>query len=279
MELLIILLGLVIGSFLNVVLYRTANGGSIIKGRSKCPKCGKVLKWYELIPVFSFAAQAGKCRGCKEKISWQYPLVEIFTSGVFFILWQFYLKDKFFVNNILFICFSAAIFFLAAALILILFYDLEHMEIPNSFLIWGIIFSFIPSLIKDINLWTIEGNVFLGGMKQAFLKTSLGSGLIGIAVAGGFFLALVLVSKEKWMGQGDIYVGVIIGMMTGWPWILESLLLAFTGGALIGIGLLIFKIKKFKAQIAFGPFLILAALIILIWGEALFYWYMKFLLP
>lgn len=277
---LFIVLGLIIGSFLNVVILRHAVGESVAKGRSKCPKCGKILKWYELVPVFSFAIQGGKCRGCKKKISWQYPSVEIFTAGIFACLWQFFIKfqQQNFGNNILYLIFIIALLALAGAFIATFVYDIKYLEIPTGFLIWGMCLSLSLAIIKDLNLLLSGKHIFSGGFQNIISNSFLTSGIAGALIAGGLFFALVFFSKEKWMGQGDIYVGITIGMLIGWPYILESLLLAFTSGAVIGIILILIGGKKLSSKIAFGPFLILAGLAAMIWGEKIFYWYLNMLM-
>lgn len=276
----VIVLGLVFGSFLNVAVLRCAGGESAAKGRSKCPKCGKTLKWYELIPLFSFAIQGGKCRGCKEKISWQYPLAEIFTAGVFACLWQFYLVLQWqnFSNNFLFFVFAIILFCLAGAFTAILIYDIKFLEIPASFLAWALAFVFILDVVKDINEFLLGNNVFSGSFRQIIANSSLASGAAGALAAGIIFFSLVFFSKEKWMGQGDVYVGAATGMLLGWPRVFESLLLAFTSGAIIGIILILIGGKKLSSKIAFGPFLILAGLAAFVWGEKILYWYIGLLM-
>lgn len=264
--------GLIIGSFLNVVINRSALGGPISAGRSKCPKCGKTLTWRELAPVLSFIIQKRKCRGCGEKISWQYPIVELTTAGLFVLVWKFYLlgQTQVFNNQILFWVFAAAVFCLTANLIAIFVYDLKHLEIPMSFLLWGLGFSVFLNLI-------LSADSVLSGNNILSLSSPAAKGLAGALAAGGFFLFLVLISKEKWMGQGDIYIGAIIGLLLGWPWILESLIIAFTSGAIIGIILMIASGKKMNTKIPFGPFLVFGSIVVLLWGRLIFEWYVKLL--
>lgn len=277
MSIIIFILGLITGSFLNVVVYRSASGRPISKGRSECPKCGKTLRWFELIPVLSFVFQKGKCRRCKEKISWQYPAVELLTAGVFIFIWQFYLKSKIpsFQNKAIFFIFAALLLCLSADMIAIFVYDLIHLEVPMSFLIWGILLSIFTVLVRDAGWILSDGNIWQQGIVKVLLQSALFSGILGAAAAGGFFLFLVLISKEKWMGQGDIYIGAIAGMMIGWPFILEALIIAFVSGALIGIILMLFKGKKFSAKIAFGPFLVFSCFVVLLFGQQIFNWYVR----
>jgi len=235
----IFILGLVIGSFLNVVVFRSKNIETIAKGRSHCPSCGKVLCWYELIPIVSFLLQLGKCSKCKNKISLQYPIVEFFTGVAFLLVWQFYLSEQIFQSSILFWCYTMLVLFWIATLVAIFVYDWKYLEIPTSFLYWGIIFSVIIVILQDVDLLFASSSLTIN-------SSVIISGIIGALIAGGFFFILVAVSHEKWMGKGDIYIGAIIGMVVGWPWILEVLMIAFTSGAIVGIFLMLLNGKNLK---------------------------------
>ncbi len=269
-SLIIAIVGLLIGSFLNVVIFRNKNGEQISQGRSHCPLCGRVLSWYELIPVFSFLMQSGKCRGCKNKISWQYPIVEIFTGVAFFSGWQFYLSKQIFQNSVLFWCYVLLVLFWIATLVAIFVYDLKYLEIPISFLLWGIIFAVAVVSVRDINLYFISNSFVI-------TNSTVISGIMGALVAGGFFFILVATSHERWMGKGDIYIGAIIGMVVGWPLILEALMISFILGAIVGIFLMLLKGKNLKTKIAFGPFLVLGGMIVLLWGQQILNLYLKIL--
>lgn len=248
------------GSFLNVVICRLKNGEKIVKSRSHCPHCKKELNWYELIPVISFIIQLGKCRKCKQAISWQYPLVEFFTGLLFlsgFIYstpgglissWQFpYIIYNFFLWTSF--CF----------LIIIFVYDLKHYLVSDKVIYPAIIIS----LIFNIYLW-INSSQFL-----VFISV-----IAAALIAGGIFLAIILVSKGKWMGMGDVKIGILMGLILGLPQILIALFLAFLIGALVSIILLILKKKNLKSEIPFGPFLVLATIISLFFGGVLLNWYL-----
>jgi len=267
-SLIIFVIGIIIGSFLNVAVYRSRIGETIAKGRSHCPSCKKILCWYELIPVISFLLQVGKCRKCKSKISWQYPVVEIFTGVAFLLGWQFYLSEQVFHSSGLFWIHAVLVLFWIATLVAIFVYDWKYLEIPNSFLYCGIVFSVAVAIIKDIDLF------FSSGLSAVFNGAVI-SGVLGALVAGGFFFILVAVSHETWMGKGDIYIGAIIGMVIGWPWILEALMISFTFGAIFGMILMLLKGKNLKTKIAFGPFLVLGGMMTLLWGQKLFDLYLK----
>jgi len=225
---LIFIFGLSVGSFLNVVICRLETKESIVAKRSHCPQCGAVLKWYDLIPLLSFVFLLGKCRSCGKKINWQYPVVEIATGLLFLLFFNLYFY-------LIIICF----------LIIIFVYDLKHYIIPNKVVFPAIILSFFYS-------------IFIGSFLN-FLLAALG--------ASGFFLALVLVSKGRWMGMGDVKLAFLMGLILGWPNILAALFLAFLSGAVVGVALIIFGKKGLKSQIPFGPFLAGATVLVMLCGQ------------
>ena len=233
------------GSFLNVVILRLEKGeGGILTGRSKCPKCGKVLNWYELIPLLSFIFLGAKCRKCHKSISIQYPLVELLTAFLFALLfWKFGLSWRLFFLYPLF-----------SILLILLVSDLRTMLIPDIVACIGIGLSLIFLLSTNYKL--------------------LPNFLLAVVILGGFFALLVLVSREKWMGRGDILIGVLIGLILGYPNVLVALFLSFILGAAVGATLLLFKLKKFQSQVPFGPFLIFATFVTIFWGEKIINWYL-----
>ena len=268
-NLFVFLFGLFVGSFLNCVIYRLAlpnfsfwkNLGGL-KNRSFCPKCRHKLNWYDLVPVFSFLILRGKCRYCGEKISWQYPLVELATAILFTLIfnfsafggptagWQFYLN----------LITTLYLFIIASLLIIIFVYDLKHYIIPDKVLFPAIllvlIFNFSP-----------YGRSPEGG--QFSILSALG--------AAGFFLLIFLISRGTWLGFGDVKLVFLMGLILGFPNILAALFLAFFFGAIIGIGLIIFGKKKLKSEIPFGPFLITGTFIAMLWGKELITWYLSFI--
>lgn len=242
---LLFILGLSVGSFLNVVILRLEKGeGGILAGRSRCPKCGKILKWFELIPLVSFLIQGGKCRSCKKPISFQYPLVEFFTGLLFsFLYWRFGLTLQF--------GFLAVI----SSLLVILFVsDLRTQMIPDIVAYIGIGLALFYILITH---YPLPINAALGA-----------------AIAGGFFALLVYPSHEKWMGKGDVKIGVLTGLLLGYPQVLVALFLSFTLGAFVGLILIATKRKTLKSQVPFGPFLITATFVTIFLGEKILEWYL-----
>jgi len=247
----IFLFGLVVGSFLNCLIYRLETGQSFLRGRSFCPDCKHKLGFWDLIPVLSFVWLRGRCRYCQKKISLQYPLVEIAT-GILFVLFVLFFEIRFPIIDIREIGFLIIIPFL----VVIFVYDLKHFIIPDKVIYPAIVIA----LIYNLQRCDLLGRSHL-------LFSALG--------AAAFFGAIVLISRGKWMGIGDIKLAFLMGLVLGFPNILAALFLAFFLGAIIGIGLIIFNRKTLKSEVPFGPFLVTGTLAALFWGEAIINWYLN----
>jgi prepilin signal peptidase PulO-like enzyme (type II secretory pathway) len=242
--------GLIIGSFLNAVIYRTYIAENLF-GRSFCPHCKKQIRWYDNIPLLSFVFLRGECRDCKKKISWQYPLLEL-SMGIAFALIGNYFFFLFEPLSWLQTGFYLAVFSLLAVIFV---YDFLYMEIP-MIIFWitlGVSIAYL--LIFD---W-LNFNSFMG-----IFSLQIFSGMLAGAIAFTLFFILVSVSKEKWMGMGDAYLAFLAGLIVGWPFVIFSLVLAFGIGAIFGLVLISTKKKTMKSQIPFAPFLILGIFITLI---------------
>lgn len=254
-------LGTIVGSFLNCLIYRLEIGKSFLKSRSFCPHCKHILSWRDLIPIFSFLILRGKCRYCQNKISFQYPLVEIF-SGFLFIAILWYAKNTIFtVPGFLYFCY---LLFICCCLIVIFVYDFKHYLIPDEVIYFAIlttIFWFFLSLILKFSI--------LLDIQKAILSAVFPS---------LFFLALILISKEKWMGWGDFKLSILMGLFLGWPKILVSLFFAFFIGGILAIFLIMFGKKKMKSEIPFGPFLVSGTFFALFFGEKIMNWYLNLFL-
>lgn len=267
--------GTMVGSFLNCVIYRLEKEESFLKGRSYCPHCKHSLSWPDLIPVLSFLSLMGKCRYCRKPISWQYPLVELFT-GLIFVLaflsqfppvsgsWVFsdnIVFDEFLVfqsQNWLNLIYLMVI---SSFLIIVFVYDLKFLLIPDLVIYLAIGAALIYRVL-DISIFN--------NMDFKLLINPLLSALF----SAFFFFSLVFVSKEKWMGKGDIYLAFLMGLILGWPNIFIALMLAFSIGAIIGVGLVLGKKKGMKSEIAFGPFLVLGTFLAIFFGQSLVGWYL-----
>ncbi|MFH1207287.1 MAG: prepilin peptidase [Patescibacteria group bacterium] len=244
---LVAILGLVVGSFLNAVIYRLHVGVSFTRGRSYCPHCKHNLAAKDLLPLISFLLLKGRCRYCQKPISWQYPLVEAAMSIAFTLLyWQFGLAPAFFV-------------YLAYAgiLMLIFVFDLKYYLILDK--------VSVPAIVLAIILSTVV------------LKISVASLLVGAVAGGGFFLLQFLVSRGKWIGGGDIRLGVLMGMMLGWPHVLVALVAAYFIGSVVGIFLVLSRRKKWQSQVPFGTFLAVATFAAFFIGTAVVSYYQSIL--
>ena len=249
----IFLFGLIVGSFLNCVIYRLEERKSFLNGRSYCPHCKHKLIWQDLIPIFSFLISRGKCRYCGKKISLQYPLVE-FSTGILFVLILSHsiYNLPFAIYNLIIVCF----------LIIIFVYDLKHFIIPDKVI--------YPAILVSCIWYFVSGIFFHLYTKYDILNTIYSA--VGAAI---FFLLIVLISNEKWMGFGDVKLAFLMGLFLGWPNILVALFLAFFIGAIIGIGLIATGKKTLKSEVPFGPFLVAGTFISLFWGQNIINWYLN----
>ncbi|MDB5255142.1 MAG: prepilin peptidase [Candidatus Nomurabacteria bacterium] len=249
----IFLFGLIIGSFLNVVILRLNTGRSVAQGRSKCARCNNPLSWYELIPVFSFLGLRGKCKSCKDPISFQYPLVELVTAITFTIIYT---------NVILGYGFTtlAAIVFVfsiivASLLIVIFAYDIRHMIIPDT-----TVYLFIAMALLSIAWRTFTIPDFSAGI--AIFN--------GVLVALPFFL-LWAISKGKAMGFGDVKLALGIGWLLGLVGGFSALLFSFWIGGIVALFILGLSRKySMRSEIPFAPFLILGTFIVGVWGITIY---------
>lgn len=247
---LIFILGLIVGSFSNVCIYRIPRNESIIYPASHCPKCRSNISPKDNIPLFSYILLKGRCRNCKSKISIQYPIVELLTGLTYLII---YLAYGLSVQTLIYII-------LSSALIIIAFIDLHEQVIPEVIslpgMVIGLILGFFVPYISFIN------------------------SALGIVIGGGIILVIrlagSLIFKKESMGIGDIELAAMIGAFLGWRYIMISLFLGFFLGALAGILLILSKIKSREDVIPFGPFIVLGSFITLLWGEKIISWYIGF---
>lgn len=244
------ILGLIVGSFLNVVVCRV-NLAETIMGRSYCPSCKNQIRWYDNIPLLSFAILKTKCRDCETKISWQYPLVELGT-GIVFALTALAVFSPIDIRTWYETIFYAAVF---AVFIVVFVYDFKYMEIPTIVLWVGVGIALLFCLLYDGLFFNSE---------MGILSSRLYSGMLAGIAAFTFFFILSAGSKEKWMGLGDADLAFLIGLSVGWPKVLPALFLAFFIGAIIGSVLILKKKKTMESQVPFGPFMVLGAFLVII---------------
>ncbi|MFA5842506.1 MAG: prepilin peptidase [Candidatus Gracilibacteria bacterium] len=241
-------LGLLFGSFLSAAIYRIHNKKpGLIGGSSMCPKCQKRLLAHDLIPLLSYIWLFGKCRHCKRPISWYYPALELTTALVFITVGAFHLAPL------------PLYLFYALVLVFIFFYDLLYMEVPDQILIPAIVIAGLGLFYPGIMV----------GPKEA---------LIGAGGLTVFFLLQILISKGKWLGGGDLRIGLFMGLILGWKLVLLATFLAYLLGSIISIGLLLSGKVTRKTMVPFGPFLVLGTFVALFYGDTIISWYLNFVL-
>lgn len=255
----IFIFGLVVGSFLNCVIYRLEINQSFLSGRSYCPNCKHKLGFFDLIPVFSFVFLKGRCRYCRQRISLQYPLVEI-TTGILFLL----IGLQFLNGSMVLWLILLYLLFITPFFIIIFFYDLKHYIIPDRVVFTALLVS---------SIWYLVAGIFF----DFYTKYQILNTILAAFGASTFFFIIVLISRGKWMGIGDIKLAFLMGIFLGFPKILVALFSAFFFGAIIGIGLIILKKKDIKSEIPFGPFLVAGTLLSLFLGQKIINWYLNFL--
>jgi leader peptidase (prepilin peptidase)/N-methyltransferase len=246
LNLFIFVFGAVVGSFLNVCIFRLPAEASIVKPRSQCPYCHHPIRNCDNIPLISFIILRGKCRDCGGKISWRYPLVELITALLALLL---FLKFSLSLNFLIFFIFTAV-------LIVITFIDLDHQIIPDILTLPGIPIFFLAAIFLLDRPWNLP-------WLEALLGLLIGGGIL-------FTIAFVyeLISKREGMGGGDIKLLAMIGGFLGWKSLIFILLFSSFSGAIVGITAMIIKKQDMKYAVPFGPFLSAAAVAYLFWGDA-----------
>jgi leader peptidase (prepilin peptidase)/N-methyltransferase len=239
--------GAIVGSFLNVCIYRLPLEKSIVWPASACPHCNRELLWYENIPVVSFVALRGRCRTCAAPISVRYPLIEALTAAMFAFGWWYYGPGPLLASRLVFGC----------ALLVLFAIDLEHHLLPNVITLPGIIVGFVFSFFTEPG-WVAS--------------------LIGMIVGGGVLLMVAktyyLVRREEGLGMGDVKMLAMVGAFVGWKLTLLTLVLASFSGTIIGLTLIVTKRGGMKYALPFGTFLALGAAAAATVGPAVLRWYL-----
>ncbi len=240
----IFLYGVVIGSFLNVCIYRIPKQENIVKIRSHCMNCGYQLKWYDLVPLFSYLCLRGRCRCCKQKISVQYPLIELLNGALYCIVFAVYGIS---VEALLYAL-------LASALITLSVIDFRTYEIPVG-----------------INIFILA----LGLIRIATDFTHWSDYAVGFLLVSGFLYLVHLVTRGRGIGGGDIKLMAVSGLLLGW----KQILLAFVMGCIIGsvIHIARMKISGQGHMLAFGPYLSIGILISALAGDQMIAWYLSYI--
>lgn len=244
-------LGLVVGSFLNVCIWRIPRKQSIVRPSSRCPSCGAPIRPWDNIPVLSYVLLGGRCRYCRERISGRYPLVETLNAALYLmVLYRFGLGWY-------------TPFYLAfvSAVVVITFIDLDFQIIPD-----GITLAGIP-------IGLVAGALLLPDPFSRMGLLGLRASAMGAAAGFGLFYAVAYLSRGG-MGGGDIKMMAMVGAVTGWKGVLLTTFLGSLAGSVVGLFLMIFKGKGRKTRIPFGPFLALGSMLTLLWGQELLGWYL-----
>lgn len=242
-------LGLVVGSFLNVCIYRLPRGQSVNWPGSRCTTCDRTLSWYENVPVVSWVVLRGRCRTCGERISVMYPIVEIITAALFIAGYFVYGWTPLLAVRLAFAC----------AMVVLFVIDLQHYLLPNIITVPGIVIGFVLSF---------------------FLPPGWKASLIGLIAGGGVLFAIA----EAWyrlrgiegLGMGDVKMLAMIGAFLGWKLVLVTLVLSSFAGSLIGIGAIALGRGGMKSVLPFGTFLAVGALVAAVAGDAIVDWYVGF---
>ena len=250
------ILGLSVGSFLNVLIDRLPREEQVFKGRSYCESCRKTIKWYDLIPILSFIILKAKCRYCRLPLSYYYPLVEL-TTGALFVAISIFVNNNFqfsifnFQSNPNFqldkVSALGYYLFIASSLVVIFFVDLKYGIIPDVIIYSAIAVSFLYIILNTYYLIPL-------------VAAAVGSFL--------FFLIIFLATRGRGMGFGDVKFAFLMGLLLGFPKTIPGLYVAFLTGAVVSIILILIGKKKFRGStVPFGPFLVIGTLISLFWGD------------
>lgn len=256
------LVGIVIGSFLNVCIYRIPKGESIVYPPSHCGSCGRRLKALDLVPVFSWLFLKGKCRSCGSKISPRYAVVELLTGLIFVLLYNTY---------------GISVDFLASAFIMsilmaVFFIDIDHRIIPDELVLTGLIAGVIFIIYNAFFPMKIYGE----GAKWWDPIVGMFAGSLTLLIVG--IIGMMIYKTDDAMGGGDIKIFAPIGIFLGWKMTFVALLLSIFIGGIISLILIVIRIKGRKSTIPFGPFIVMGTLITYIYGWDILRWYINSLI-
>ena len=247
MAFLIAVLGLTVGSFLNVCIYRIPKQQSIVSPGSRCPRCGNRLAWFELIPVCSYLLLKGRCRSCRAPVPGRYLLVEVLTGAVFYLEYTRLGSSQDFLTMA----------FLSSIMIVAAFIDLDHRIIPNRIVLFGLVSGIVLGLISA--------------------KAGVAFMALGMTTGFGLLLLVAVISRGQ-MGMGDVKIAAVMGVFLGWQAVLLAIFFAFSGGGLYGLFLIVFRGKSRKTAVPFGPFLALGTIITINWSAQIISWYLNFVI-
>lgn len=249
---LVFIFGTIIGSFLNVCIYRIPAGLSIVKPRSKCGSCERTLTAVDLVPILSWVFLKGRCRTCGGKISIRYPLVEALEGALFLLIFTRFGLSYLTLTSWVFAAFLTVVFFI----------DIDHRIIPNKLVRFGCLLGLLPVLMHLTSIYPI------------YHTRAIYEPLLGVIVPFSFMLFVALLSmlimKKPGLGMGDVKVYAPIGLFLGWQLSLMSLWFAFFFGGLFGIYWMAILRKSKKDYIPFAPFIVIGSLIALLYGKYIY---------
>lgn len=248
----IFIFGLIIGSFLNCLIWRLHKKEGLMN-RSYCPKCKKQIAWYDNIPILSFILLKGECRQCGKLISWQYPVVELLAGILFVVSFFINSNPSEFIDSTILIKILRD-WFLISVMMVIFIYDLRWYLILDIVTLPACLIMLIFNLSLNFSLCNL-----------------LISGIIG----GSFFLIQFVVSSGKWIGGGDIRLGLLIGFSLGWPGVLVAIIISYFIGSIVGLSLIALGKKQWGSEVPLGIFLSVGTIIILFWQEQILNWYLN----
>lgn len=249
----VFILGLILGSFLNSWMWRVRDNIKIVSNsRSMCPHCRYQLRWYENIPLVSWLMLRAHCSQCRKPIHWSYFAVELATGLLMVFVVEQHVKLVHFSEWTLLrdVCFLTL-------LIITFVYDLRYKIILSSLIWTGTFIGFLINILV--------------------LNFSVNSLLLGMVLGGGFFLLQYFISNGRWIGGGDVRMGVMIGAWLGWQSTILALFIAYVLGALVGVALLLFKKADGKTEVPFGTFLAIGTFLTIYYGNGLVNWYLQLL--
>lgn len=249
MGIFIFVLGLILGSFVNVLVYRLPRGRGVVKGRSHCPHCRKKLLWGDLVPVLSFIWLDGRCRYCRKPISWRYPTVELISGMLFLLSWWYFAPMG--IGTMIFYV------FLLETLLTLALIDMAFLLLLDKVILFGLAGTLLYGVLEMTGL-------IAGGLKIISWSHLL-SALFFLALLG----SLWFVSKGRWIGLGDAKLMGWLGLVLGWPGAWITLYLAIVIGGIISLGLYVSKKAGLKTKLPFGAFICLAAGLHIFMGTAI----------
>ena len=245
----VVLLGFLVGSFINVCIHRIPLKASVLRPRSYCPLCEESIKWHDNIPIVGYLLLGGRCRHCRQAISWIYPAVELLTALLFLLVYQRGEPDQL----------SMVRLFFLSALIVLFFVDLRHQILPNVIT--------IPCTC-------------VGLISACFYPPGLVNSMLGMSVGAGSLLVIsqlyYLVRGEDGVGSGDVKLLAMIGGFLGWPSVMVVLFVASIFGSIVGIGLMMFFDANGRSALPFGSFLAFASIVFTLVDGSILAWYSAF---